>query len=149
MAPQAGAGGAATGGSVRLTHTDRVLYPGQGVTKRDLARYYETVAERMLPHVSNRLVSLVRCPEGESGECFFQRHGHQGFPPQFRRLKIPEKHGERKDYLYVDDADGLVAAAQMGVLEIHIWGSRIDDVDKPDRLVFDLDPDPTVDFAEV
>jgi bifunctional non-homologous end joining protein LigD len=140
---------AAMVGDVRLTHPDKVLYPGQGVTKRDLARYYETVADRMLPHVAGRLVSLVRCPEGADSECFFQRHGHQGFPPQFRRHKLAEKHGDRKDYIYIDDVDGLVAAAQVGALEVHIWGSRVDDIDRPDRMVFDLDPDPTVDFAEV
>jgi bifunctional non-homologous end joining protein LigD len=147
MAPRSAA--AAMVGDVRLTHPEKVLYPEQGVTKRDLAAYYEAVGARMLEHVAGRLVSLVRCPEGASSECFFQRHGHQGFPPQFRRLKLPEKHGDRKDYIYVDDVDGLLAAAQVGALEIHIWGSRVDDIDKPDRMVFDLDPDPSVGFDEV
>jgi bifunctional non-homologous end joining protein LigD len=133
---------------VRLTHPDRVLYPEQGVTKRALAEYYLAVADLILPHLADRPVSLVRCPRGTTGECFFQKHASKGFPDELRKVRIREKSGAN-DYVYVDDAAGLVAATQMGVLELHIWGSHIDTLEKPDRMVFDLDPDASVAFAEV
>lgn len=136
-------------GGVRLSHPDKVLYPAQGVTKRELAHYLLAVGDRMMPHVGGRLLSLVRCPQGSAGKCFFQRHGGAGLPEQFHRQAIAGKDSGEQEYLYVDAPAALVAAAQMGVLEFHIWGSRIDDIDRPDRLVFDLDPDPSVGFADV
>jgi len=134
---------------VRLTNPDRVLYPAQGLTKRDLAHYLDVIGERMMPYLADRLVSLVRCPEGRAKKCFFQRHGGAGLPDVFKELPVTHKRGDVAGYLYLDDRRGLVAAIQMGVLELHIWGSRIDDVDKPDRMVFDLDPDPAVGFERV
>ncbi len=134
---------------VTLTHPDKVLYPDQGVTKRDIAEYYTRIAPRMMPYIENRLLSLVRCPEGSEGQCFFQKHAHRGFPPQFIGYDLPEKKGGTNEYLYINEPDGLIAAAQVGALELHIWGSRVDAVEKPDRIVFDLDPDPSVDFATV
>lgn len=134
---------------VRLTHPEKVLFPEQGITKGDLAAYLDAAAGRMLPYCAERLISLVRCPEGRSRKCFFQRHGGAGLPAQLRMLDIPSKDGGTETYLYLTGASGLVAAAQMGVLELHIWGSRIDDVERPDRIVFDLDPDPSVGFAAV
>lgn len=133
---------------IRLSNPDRILYPEQGVTKRVLAEYYVEVADLILPHLANRPVSLVRCPRGTTGECFFQKHASKGFPGEFRKVRIREKSGS-DDYVYLDETAGLVAAAQMGVLELHIWGSHIDTLEKPDRMVFDLDPDAAVDFAEV
>lgn len=133
---------------VRLSHPDRILYPEQGVSKRALAEYYLAVADRILPHIANRPLSLVRCPRGQSGECFFQKHASKGFPKELRRIWIGEKRGS-DEYLYVDDAAGLVAAAQMGALELHIWGACIDSLETPNRMVFDLDPDPSIGFAEV
>lgn len=134
---------------IRLTHPERVLFAEQDVTKRDLAAYLEAMAEHMLPHVAGRLISLVRCPQGQEKACFFQRHASAGFPEELHRFAVREKEGGEGEYLYVEDVGGLVAAAQMGVLELHIWGSRIDDIERPDRLVFDLDPDTAVDFDEV
>lgn len=134
---------------VRLTHPGRVLFPGQGLTKRDLALYLEAAAPRMLPHLRGRLLSLVRCPQGSEKQCFFQRHGGSGVPDAVGRFDVREKDGSIDDYLHVSDVAGLVALAQIGVLEFHIWGSRIDAIEKPDRLVFDLDPDPSVPFGEV
>ena len=140
----------ATIAGVRLTHPDKVLYPEQGITKRDLATYLDAAAERMLPYCANRLISLVRCPEGSGKSCFFQRHAGSGLPDALKRMDVPKKDGRgSEEYLYVSGKAGLVAAAQMGVLELHIWGSRIDDVERPDRIVFDLDPDPSVGFAAV
>jgi bifunctional non-homologous end joining protein LigD len=133
---------------VRLTHPDKQLYREEHVAKRDLALYYEAVAPRMLPHISRRLLSIVRCPEGRGEPCFFQRHPIPGSPASIHRFKRREKK-TTPDYIYVEDLQGLIALAQMGVLEIHVWGSHIDDIDRPDRLVFDLDPGEDVPFAQV
>ncbi|MGE0063241.1 MAG: non-homologous end-joining DNA ligase [Xanthobacteraceae bacterium] len=133
---------------VRVTHPDRVLFPGQGVTKRELIEYYLAVADRMLPHVAGRPLALVRCPRGSEGECFFQKHANPGWPDAFKHVRIREKSGAEQ-YLYIEDERGLVAAVQMGVLELHLWGSRADRVEEPDRLVFDLDPDEDLPFAAV
>ena len=145
------AGGAA-GDVVRgiaLTHPDRVLYPDQGLTKRDLVAYYDAVAERMMPLIQDRPLSLVRCPQGSGGKCFFQKHASQGFPEAMAQVEIEESDGEVKPYLYAKDATAVIAAVQMGALEFHIWGCRADSLEKPDRLVFDLDPDTGLGFDAV
>jgi bifunctional non-homologous end joining protein LigD len=134
---------------VRLTHPHRIIYPGQGVTKAELARYYDAVGKRMLPLMASHPLSLLRCPTGQGAECFFQKHASAGFPDELKRVSIREKSGSRAEYLYVDGIEGLIAGVQMGTLEFHIWGSRIDALEKPDRLVFDLDPDEALDFAVV
>jgi bifunctional non-homologous end joining protein LigD len=133
---------------VRITHPDRVLFADQQVTKRELIQHYVALAERMLPHIVNRPISLVRCPQGSGKACFFQKHASDGFPEQFKKVRITEKSGT-EDYLFVTDLGGLVAAVQVGVLELHLWGCHVDDIEKPDRLVFDLDPDEGLDFAAV
>lgn len=132
---------------VRLTHPDKVMYPAQGVTKRELADYLTRMAQYLMPHVGGRPLSLVRCPEGRTRSCFFQRHLGPGMPPGFHSIRVPGS--DKRPYLYVDTVEGLVGSAQLGVLELHLWGSRIDDLEHPDRLVFDLDPDPAVGFAAV
>lgn len=134
---------------VRVTHPDKVLFAAQGLTKADLISYYESVEDRMTPHLAHRPVSLVRCPEGSGGECFFQRHASKGFPGEFGSVAVEESSGETEDYLAIDDFAGVIAAVQMGTLELHIWGCRTDNMDRPDRLVFDLDPDEGLAFAEV
>jgi bifunctional non-homologous end joining protein LigD len=134
---------------VRLTHPERVVFPSQGVTKAGIAAYYEAVAERMLPHIVQRPLSLVRCPQGRARHCFFQKHASGGFPSQFKDVPITEKDGAVEDYLYVDGLDGILAGVQMNSLEFHIWGSHIQSLEKPDRIVFDIDPDEGLGFAEV
>jgi bifunctional non-homologous end joining protein LigD len=134
---------------VRLTSPDKVLFPEQGVTKRDLARYLLDTADRILPHLARRPLSLVRCPDGRGGGCFYQKHGMRGFPDSLRTIEIREKDGDRDDYLYIEDEAGLIGAAQTGALELHIWGAHIDKLEAPDRLVLDLDPADDVAFAEV
>jgi bifunctional non-homologous end joining protein LigD len=131
---------------VRLTHPDKVLYPEQGITKRDLARYYVAVADHMLPHLAGRPITLVRCPTGRQRKCFYQRHAGSGVPPQLQEVTIP---GFAEPYLFIKNAAGLVALVQMGVLEIHPWGARVDRPDRPDRIVFDLDPGEGLGFADV
>jgi bifunctional non-homologous end joining protein LigD len=133
---------------VRVTHPDRVLFAAQKVTKRALIEHYLKVADLMLPHIAERPISLVRCPRGSGKECFFQKHASDGFPEEFHKIPIREKSG-KQDYLYIKDVGGLVASVQMGVLELHIWGCHVGDVEKPDRLVFDFDPDEGMPFAKV
>lgn len=146
---EAASGGDAKGGGVRISSADRVVYPKAGLTKGDVARHYETVAERMLTYAADRPLSLLRCPDGVSGECFFQKHAGKGFPDAVKALPIEEKDGGTEDYMYVTDAKGLLGAAQMGTLEFHIWGSARDRIERPDRMVFDLDPDEGLDFGDV
>lgn len=133
---------------VRVTHPDRVLFADHNVTKRELIDHYIAVADRMLPHIVNRPISLVRCPQGSGKACFFQKHASDGFPDAFKNVPIREKSG-KQDYLYITDVQGLIASVQVGVLELHIWQCHVDDVEKPDRLVFDFDPDEGLDFAAV
>ncbi len=139
----------ATIAGVRLTNPDRVLFPEQGVTKRDLADYFDRMAGPILRHAANRLISLVRCPNSHHDQCFFQRHRGSGLPVRFKTMPVLQKDGKIGDYLYLTDKSGLVSAAQIGVLELHIWGSRIDDIERPDRLVFDLDPSAELEFGAV
>jgi len=139
---------AATTSRVPITNPDKVLYPEAGITKRDLFDYYALVADRMLPHVANRPLVLVRCPNGHDKHCFYQKHPGKGTPDVLRTVEIVEGDGPG-DYSVLDDLDGLLAVAQLGALEIHTWGSRADDPERPDTLVFDLDPDPAIGLPEV
>jgi bifunctional non-homologous end joining protein LigD len=131
---------------VRLTHPDRVYYPDLGFTKVDLAFYYVTIADAVLPHLEGRPLTLVRCPDGIGGETFYQKHPGFWTPPQVRRLAIP---GETEQYLFIDSVPGLVALAQVGILEIHPWNSRVGHLEQPDQVVLDLDPDEALPFSRV
>ena len=133
---------------VRLTHPERVLYPDQGITKLDLVHYYTAIAEWALPHLAHRPLSLVRCPEGQGNPCFFQKHLSAGVPDQLARVEIPEQTGS-ETYLVVEDLAGLVSLVQMGVLEIHPWGSTVKKLETPDRVTFDLDPDTELPWERV
>lgn len=133
---------------IHLTHPDKVMFGEEGVTKRELAQYYVDVAHWILPHVSNRMLSLVRCPEGASKECFFQKHPGVGTPKSIRLVPFQEKDAIR-NYLVIDKVQDLVSLAQIGALELHVWGSQVDKVEYPDRMIFDLDPDPTVKWPKV
>jgi bifunctional non-homologous end joining protein LigD len=131
---------------IKLSNPDKVYYPDIGLTKLDLARYYEAVARAMLPYVVNRPISLVRCPEGIEGEHFFQRHAMKGMSRAIKQIPIPG--GEsKKPYLYIDDEEALFGLVQIGTLEIHDWGVSLDHINEPDRLVFDLDPDVGIELA--
>lgn len=128
----------------KLTNLEKILYPEQQLTKGQLIAYLAVVAEWMLPQVADRPLTLVRCPEGRKKPCFFQKHVLAGSPPAVRRLSVTEADGDVVHYMAVDDMPGLVALAQMGTLEIHTWGAHGDKPERPDLLVFDLDPDPSV-----
>jgi DNA ligase D len=135
-------------GGVCLTHPDKVLYPEQGITKRKLADYYIAVAEHILPHVVRRPLTLVRCPTGRMRKCFYQRHPGSGLPGELEAVSIAGSDVSGA-YLFIRNLGGLVALVQMGVLEIHPWGALIDRPDRPDRIIFDLDPGEGVGFDAV
>lgn len=134
---------------VAISNRDRVIFPESGRTKGELADYYATVAPLMLPFIADRPISLVRCPQGRAKKCFFQKHDSGGMGDHVRHVPIREKDGGHEDYLYVDDAGGILQCVQMGTIEFHGWGSRASAVESPDRMIFDLDPDEGLDFAEV
>jgi bifunctional non-homologous end joining protein LigD len=131
-----------------LTHLDKVLYPKQGLRKGHLIAYLAAVAPRMLPHVANRPLVLVRCPQGQTGKCFYQKNVEEGVPEAIRTQEITES-TKSNHYAYVQDVAGLAALAQLGVLEIHLWGCHVDKVEQPDLFVFDLDPDEALPWTRV
>ncbi|MBX9790890.1 MAG: non-homologous end-joining DNA ligase [Pirellulales bacterium] len=130
---------------VRLTNPDKVVYSDPELTKLDLARYYAEVAPWILPHVVDRPLAVVRRPAGNGKPSFFQKHPGPGLSEHLREVNVAEPGASQPEYhLALDDARGLIALVQMGVQEIHAWGSQRDKLERPDRLVFDLDPDPAV-----
>jgi bifunctional non-homologous end joining protein LigD len=133
---------------VRITHPDKLMFPELGLTKLDIARYYEAVGNRMLPHLKGRPLTLVFCPTGVAQGCTYLRHTKVWGPQAIRRVKIQEK-TKVGDYMVVDTLEGLVSLAQMNVLEIHTWNSVIDRVEHPNRIVLDLDPGQQVTWPQV
>jgi bifunctional non-homologous end joining protein LigD len=134
---------------VPISNRDRVIYPESNITKGELADYYAAIADIMLPWAGSRPISLVRCPQGRAKKCFFQKHDAGVFGESVKQVAIVEKDGGSEPYLYVDTPEGLLTCVQMGTIEFHGWGARIEDVEKADRLVFDLDPDEGLDFEAV
>ncbi|MEO7383659.1 MAG: DNA ligase D [Novosphingobium sp.] len=134
---------------VKITHPERVIFPEIAFTKGDLAAYYQAMAGAILQTAAGRPLSLVRCPEGWQGECFFQRHGAENLGDGVHTIDVRGKDGKTRPYLYIDDAEGLQRCVQMGSIELHGWGSKADTIEQPDRLIFDLDPDEGLDFAHV
>jgi bifunctional non-homologous end joining protein LigD len=138
---------------IRLTHPQKILDPETNLTKQQLADYYWAVAPLMLPHVANRPLSLVRCPEGASNPCFFQKHVNHMLPKGIGGIPIADKEGKVEPYITLNDAahnrEALAGLAQMGVLEVHPWGSCNQDIEHPDRLIFDLDPDEALPWPTV
>ena len=135
--------------TIQISNPDRVIFPGDGVTKGELAAYYRRLGAVMLPWITDRPISLLRCPQGRAKQCFFQKHDTGGFDGAVHKVPIREKDGSTEDYLWIDSTDGVIAAVQMGSIEFHGWGSRASDIERPDRLVFDLDPDEGLDFETV
>ncbi len=134
---------------VRITSPDRIVFPDLGLTKGALVDYYAVVADVMLKELGGRPISLVRCPQGRAKACFFQKHDSGMFSDDVHHVDIAESDGKTEPYLFVDNVEGLLNCVQMGTIEFHGWGSRVADIERPDRLVIDLDPDEGLDFAVV
>ena len=133
---------------IKITHPDRLIYPSLGITKADLARYYTEVGDWMLPHVGNRPLTLVRCPDGAEAKCFYQRHLGMGASPgdlkTFERLR-----SSKGKYLYLESKNGILSAVQNGAVEFHTWGASVPDPKHPDRITMDLDPGPGVEWRDL
>ena len=133
---------------IKISNPDKVIFEEPEITKGDVIRYYAQAAERMLPYVSHRVLSIVRCPKGISQTCFYKKHPGPG-SKGIVTIPVVGSDGETEDYFYIEDRSGLIAEAQMGTLEFHTWGSRVDELEKPDIMVFDLDPDEGMDLSRV
>ncbi len=141
-------GGTATVAGVKLTHADRILYPDQHLSKLDLALYYESIATWVLPHLQDRPLTLLRCPQGQEENCFFQKHVGEAVSEFLDRVEIEEESG-RASYMVANSVQALIELVQMGVLELHTFGSTVGRLDFPDRMIFDLDPDPELPWLQV
>ena len=142
-------GGGIEFAGIKLTHPDRLLWEGQGLTKLGLAEYYAEVADTILPFITSRPLALVRCPNGHSGDCFYQKHAFAGLTDAVEIAHVEEKDGKAEEAIVIHDLRGLINLAQANVLEIHPWGARIDDIDHPDMLIFDLDPGEGLEWTDV
>ncbi|MBA2653441.1 MAG: DNA ligase D [Gammaproteobacteria bacterium] len=137
-----------SGSNIVFTNLDRVFYPELNLTKQDLLEYYEAAAKWIMPYIKNRPITLVRCPTGDHKKCFYQKHMNETVAGAIKSIPILE-HGKLEPYIFIDDINGLMGLVQMGVLEIHPWGSNNKNVEKPDQIIFDLDPGPDVSWSEV
>jgi bifunctional non-homologous end joining protein LigD len=133
---------------VNISHPERVVFAKARLTKGDVADYYRQMARWILPEVARRPLSLLRCPDGVDKQCFFQKHHGTGLGDAVEAIPLEQKSG-REDYLYIEDAEGLLQLVQMNTLELHPWGASVDDPEHPDRLVFDLDPGEGVTWAAI
>lgn len=134
-----------------LTHPEKVLFKDTGITKQDVADYYETIQDKIMPYIENRPLTLLRCPSGGKKMCFFQRHAKQIAGPEIHEIEIEEKDekDQREPYMYIDSINGLIQLVQMGSLELHAWNAKIDDILHPDHIIFDLDPDENFPWKKV
>ncbi len=131
-----------------LSHPEKVLYEDAGITKGDVAEYYLAVSERMLPYLQNRIVSAVRCPNGIGTPCFYKKHPAK-LGKGVATMMVPVSNGKKEEFYYVEDVYGIMYEVQMNTLEFHTWGSRIEHLEQPDIMVFDLDPDEGMDLERV
>ncbi|RJQ65504.1 MAG: DNA ligase D [Desulfobacteraceae bacterium] len=128
---------------IRLSNPGRILYPDRGITKAMLAGFYEQAAGWILPHITGRPLTIVRCPQGRQKKCFYQKHLTEQIPDSVKGIPIKEKNEERT-YFMIQDLSGLIALVQLGALEFHPWGSRVDRLEHPDVMIFDMDPGPGI-----
>src|SRR6187397_934924 len=146
-APRAGDSSATVVG-VRISHADRVIYPDLEVSKIEFARYFERIADWIVPHVAGRPLTLVHCPAGIAAPCHFLKHAKAWGPSALRRVRIQEK-TKLGEYLVADSIEAVVSLAQMGIVEIHTWNSTADDLERPNRVVWDLDPGAEVTWKQI
>lgn len=135
--------------TINITNRDRLVFPEAGLTKGALADYYALVSEPILRNMANRPLSVVRCPQGRAKQCFFQKHDAGTFGPDVHHVAIKDKDGNNDDYLFVENSAGILGCVQMGAIEFHGWGSKASNVEAPDKMIFDLDPDVGLDFKAV
>jgi bifunctional non-homologous end joining protein LigD len=133
---------------VKISNPQKIIYEGLNITKGDVVSYYSQVAERMLPYLENRILSAVRCPKGVNQACFYKKHPGPGSKGVIT-IPLEDDTGKTEDYFYIDSKAGLISEAQMGTVEFHIWGSRVETLEAPDMMVFDLDPDEGMDLEQV
>jgi len=133
---------------IKLTNSDKLLYPEAGITKRDLALYYEAIGEWIIPHLRNRPLTLLRCPNGWNEECFYQKHADHSVADVIERVTVQDSDGPAS-YMMANSVSALVAITQMGTLELHPWGSRTPKLGFPDRIVFDFDPDEVLEWKKI
>ena len=136
-------------GGVAISHPDRVVFPDPGLTKLDVAGYYEAVAGLMVPYLARRALTVIRCPDGIGSECFFQKNVTPSVPKSVAKVRVKGADGKTIAYPVVDSAEALVAMVQNGAVEFHVWGSTVGAIETPDILVFDLDPAPELDWRRV
>lgn len=136
-----------TSSKIIMSHPEKILYPEGKITKLDIFEYYEMIQDKILPYITNRLLTLVRCPDNYH-QCFYQKHLQKNTPAGLFEMTVMDKSGE-EEYLYLKNSTGLLSLPQMGVLEIHPWGSTIKHLEKPDMIIFDLDPAPDVTWKKV
>ena len=134
--------------AIRITHPDRLIWPSLKITKADLAAYYNEVADWMLPHLANRPLTLVRCPDGAEAKCFYQRHLGMGASPGVLK-EVERLRSSKGKYLYLDSKDGILSAVQNGAVEFHTWGASVPEIKHPDRITMDLDPGPGIEWADL
>ena len=133
---------------ITISNPGKVIFQDPDITKEDVVRYYAQVSGRMLPYVARRVLSIVRCPKGVSQACFYKKHPGPD-SKGIVTISIPSSDREAEEYFYIENAAGLISETQMGTLEFHTWGSRVDELEKPDMMVFDLDPDEGMDLPTV
>ena len=135
---------------VRLTHPEKILDAESHLTKQQLADYYWAIAPHMLAYIANRPLSLVRCPDGSRQACFYQKHANHALPPGVTTIDVPDrKTGKAEPYITLSTPEALAGLAQIGVLEVHPWGSTNSDLEHPDRIVIDLDPNATISWPSL
>lgn len=139
--------GKAVQNNIEITHPDKVLFEKTGITKGDIAQYYLQVSGRMLPYLENRILSVIRCPNGIVGSCFYRKH--PGDVKGIVKIAVPSSGGGTEEYGYLVDTQGLLSEVQMGTLEFHTWGSRVEALEHPDMMVLDLDPDEGMDLQRI
>lgn len=133
---------------ISISSLDKIIFPKAKITKFEVIKYYEAVASRMLPLIKNRLISTVRCPEGIEGKCFFKKH-LENKSVGIGKKRVLSFKGNRDDYYYIKDESGIISEAQMNSIEFHVWGSRVNSLNNPDMLVFDLDPDESLSLSKI
>ncbi|MBE6154786.1 MAG: hypothetical protein E7163_04365 [Firmicutes bacterium] len=133
---------------IKITNPTKLIYKKSKITKLDVLKYYEKVADRMLPFLENRIISTIRCPEGIEGNIFFKKH-LETKSKGIKEIKLQNNNNKKEDYYYITDVTGLLAEAQMNSIEFHIWGSKVKKLEKPDLMVFDLDPDEKLDLKKL